>query len=383
MLGRRSLFSRALVPSFVLCAAALLSAGAACAQPQAQAHTQTQAQDPTIKPPIRGLVSMGAYAFVPNGGQPVNTLAPLRAKSGIFGGIVVVASWQQLQPVKGGPLRPNVIDNMLAQIRVYNAHHPKKPLAVKLRVWAGFMAPEWAKQIGGAQISATHSGHLRTVGRFWSPAYRAAFANLQTLLAARYDSEPLIREVSVTQCMSFTAEPFFVPVDPSEDVLANLRKAGFNDADYKDCLQNAVSDYSAWRQTRIEFPFNPYRTRPNEGNGNAAFTIRVMRACRRAIGARCVLDNHDLNNPLGASITPIYAEMKNLKPEIEFQTLNKTPPDFPGTIRLAVSYGASSVELYQDFPKFGFPPVAPATLRLWASWLAKNTGEPPPTRDRR
>jgi len=341
-------------------------------------------QNTTVKDPIRGLVSMGAYAFVANGGQPVNTLAPVRAKSGIFGGIVVVASWQQLQPTKGGPLvANNVIDRMLAQIRVYNAHHPKKPLAVKLRVWAGFMAPNWAKRIGGAPISATHSGHLRTVGRFWSPAYRKAFADLQTLLAARYDSEPLIREVSVTQCMSFTAEPFFVPVDQTEDVLKNLRKAGFNDTDYKDCLQNAVSDYSAWQQTRIEFPFNPYRTRPNEGNGNAAFTIRVMANCRKTLGVRCVLDNHDLNNPLGTSIQPIYTEMKNLKPEIEFQTLNKTPPDFPGTIKLAVSYGASSVELYQDFPKFGFPPIAPATLRLWASWIEKNTGEPPPTRDRR
>ena len=55
-----------------------------------------RAQD--IKPPIRGLVSMGAYRFVGYGGDPVNTLEPLNTKPGIFGGLVVIASWKQLQP---------------------------------------------------------------------------------------------------------------------------------------------------------------------------------------------------------------------------------------------------------------------------------------------
>ena len=47
--------------------------------------------EPQIKPPIRGLVSMGAYRFVGQGGDPVNTLAPLNAKAGIFGGLVIIA----------------------------------------------------------------------------------------------------------------------------------------------------------------------------------------------------------------------------------------------------------------------------------------------------
>src|SRR5690349_4379120 len=80
------------------------------------------------KPPIRGLVSMGAYKFVSTpGAQPLNTMAPLNAKAGIFGGIVLVASWQQLQPNKNGPLVPNVIDDFLAQVRTYNAANPQKP----------------------------------------------------------------------------------------------------------------------------------------------------------------------------------------------------------------------------------------------------------------
>jgi hypothetical protein len=60
-----------------------------------------------IKAPIRGLVSMGAYRFVGYGGDPVNTLEPLNAKPGIFGGLVVIASWKQLQPTPESEIGPN------------------------------------------------------------------------------------------------------------------------------------------------------------------------------------------------------------------------------------------------------------------------------------
>ena len=58
------------------------SIGVAASTPEASAQE--------IKPPIRGLVSMGAYRFVGYGGDPVNTLQPLDAKPGIFGGLVVI-----------------------------------------------------------------------------------------------------------------------------------------------------------------------------------------------------------------------------------------------------------------------------------------------------
>src|SRR6266542_3120798 len=104
------------------------------------AHAQDTRQD--IKPPIRGLVSMGAYRFVGYGGDPVNTLEPLNAKPGIFGGLVVIASWKQLQPTPQSEIGPNnVIDRALAEVRAYNERNPQKPLAVKLRVWGGCEPP--------------------------------------------------------------------------------------------------------------------------------------------------------------------------------------------------------------------------------------------------
>jgi len=150
------------------------------------------AQD--IKPPIRGLVSMGAYRFVGYGGDPVNTLEPLNAKPGIFGGLVVIASWKQLQLTPDAGIgNNNVIDRALAEVRAYNERHPQKPLAVKLRVWGGFEAPDWAKALGGPPIETIFNEKPRTVGRFWSPAYRQAWARLQQQLAARFDRRPLIR----------------------------------------------------------------------------------------------------------------------------------------------------------------------------------------------
>lgn len=334
----------------------------------------SQAQD--IKPPIRGLVSMGAYKFVWMGGDPVNTLAPLNAKPGIFGGLVVIATWSQLQPTPNSVIgNNNPIDHALGLVRAYNAQNPQKPLGVRLRVWGGFEAPEWAKHIGGPPIQTVHRNKPRTVGRFWSPAYRQAWNRLQEQLAARFDRRPLIQEVSVTSCMSFTAEPFFVPMD--DTVLPQLEAAGFNEANHKRCLKNAVSDYAPWQHSRLVLAVNPLRSQPLPAPDDPGFTMRVMHSCREAIGARCVFDNHDLNAKLTPSLIPIYNYIKHLGPEIVFQTANATPKNFDGTIRLgALTYGASAIELYQDIAGKGFPVVPNTQLMKWANLIEKNPAEP-------
>ena len=104
-------------------------------------------------------------------------------------------------------------------------------------MWGGFEAPDWAKALGGPPIETIFNEKPRTVGRFWSPAYRQAWGQLQQQLAARFDRRPLIREVAITSCMSYTAEPFVVPMQ--DGVLAPLRAAGFTDAAYKECLAHA------------------------------------------------------------------------------------------------------------------------------------------------
>jgi hypothetical protein len=324
------------------------------------------AADPQIKPPIRGLVSMGAYRFVGKGGDPVNTLEPLNAKAGIFGGLVIIATWKQLQPTPTSELADNnVIDQALADVAAYNARNPGKPLAVKLRVWGGFEAPDWAMQLGGAPIVTEHNGRQRTLGRFWNNAYRQAWARLQGQLAAKYDALPLIREVAITSCMSFTAEPFFLPNEAS--VANPLRAAGYTDAAHRQCLQHAVADYAPWRASRLVPSLNPFYGLTLPFPGDAAFTEQVMRTCRQAIGRRCVFDNHDLDANPPPSLVPIHAAMQRMGGEIEFQTLHETPEDFEGTIQKGVSLGASSIELWQDYQ--GFPLVPDATLKRWATMI--------------
>jgi hypothetical protein len=330
--------------------------------------TPAEAQ-PAVKPPIRGLVSMGAFKFMGYGGDPVNTLEPLNAKPGVFGGLVIISTWRQLQPEPNGEIPDNnPIDKALADVRAHNAKNPQKPLAVKLRVFAGIEAPDWAMKIGGEPISTVHNNKKRMVGRFWSPAYRQAWAQFQQKLAAKYDSRPLIHEVSVTSCMSFTAEPFFIPDEPT--VLNPLRAAGFQDAEYRACLNHAIADYAPWKSTRITISLNPYYGMATSGMGDPKFTIAIMQACRKAIGVRCVFDNHDLDADTPKSILPLHAAMQRMGPEIQFQTLHTTPPNFEGTIKRGVSLGASSIELWQDYG--GFPQVPDATLKRWAAMLEAN-----------
>ena len=326
------------------------------------------AQAPQVKPPIRGLVSMGAYRFVGAGGEPVNTLEPLNAKAGIFGGLVVIASWAQLQPKADSVIGDgNVIDQAMAEVRAYNTRNPKKPLAVRLRVWGGFMAPPWVQSLGGPPITAVHKQNRR-LGRFWSREYRQAWARLQQQLAAKYDSWPLIREVSVTSCMSFTAEPFFVPSESS--VQKPLRAAGFTEAAYKECLTHSLDDYAAWKTSRLVLSVNPLRTGASQGEGDPDFTMKIMRDCRKRLGVRCVFDNHNLDTAPPRPILPLYALMKELGPEIVFQTYRTNPKDFEGTIKKGVAHGATSIELWQDYG--GFPTVPDAQLTRWAAMVEAN-----------
>jgi hypothetical protein len=332
--------------------------------------TSLVAQEPRIKPAIRGLVSMGAFKFVGSGGDPVNTLEPLNAKPGIFSGLVVIASWAQLQPEPTSTIgNGNVIDKAMADVRAYNARNPDKPLAVRLRIWGGFKAPAWVLGLGGPPIKAVHNNKNRRVGRFWNAEYRRAWARLQEQLAAKYDSWPLIREVSITSCMSFTAEPFFVPTEDS--VQRPLREAGFTDDSYKECLRHALDDYASWKSSRLVLSVNPLRTGLGQGPGDPEFTMGIMRDCRKRLGVRCVFDNHNLDTRLPRPLIPLYALMKQLGPEIAYQTGGTNPQDFEGTIKFGVEQGATSIELWQDYG--GFPTVPDRALRRWATMIEANT----------
>jgi len=332
------------------------------------AGSSIAAAEPAAKPPIHGLVSMGAYKFVVRAEDPVNSLDKLNEKPGIFGGIVLLASWREMEPHAGAEIpQNNAIDKGLEEVREYNRRNPHKPLAVKLRIWGGFVAPEWAMALSGPPIHVEHR-KPRMIGRFWSPPYRHAWARFQEKLAARYDHEPLIHEVALTSCMSFTAEPFVLPGEPT--VKRPLEAAGFKPFEFEQCLRDSLKDYAPWKVTNVEVPLNPIHMPLGNPKGDQPFTEQFMHACRQDFGKRCIFDNHDLDTTPAKAVLPVYANMKKLGGPIEFQTGPATPKDFEGTIKYGISLGANSIELYQDFG--GFPFVPDQQLKRWANMLERH-----------
>jgi hypothetical protein len=329
----------------------------------------------SVKEGLHGLISMGVYGFTPNT-NPKNTIAPVEQKRGLLQGIAIIASWRDLEATAtSGLARNNEIDQGLELVRRYNMQYPNTPLAVKIRVWGASWAPAWVMAASGGQFSVTHTNvhgkeSQRILGHVWSAVYRGYWQRLQQQLAARYDGDPLVREVSVNSCMMFTAEPFFI--DKTKAAVDGLRANGLTDADYKACLDGIFEDYAPWRRTRFETPLNPF-TATDTGTAvqDPNFTLAWMDRCAK-YGARCVYDNHDLTAPsdVSQSLLPIYAKMKNSNQEVEFQTFKASPTDLDAVISNGVQMGASSIELYQDYG--GFPDISDADLRKYAEWLLRN-----------
>jgi hypothetical protein len=345
--------------------------------------------DPAIKPAITGLISTAGFS------QPnvVGSTAPscsatnscgLYAFPGIFGGYVVKANWKDLQPTGSSDFDTTVIDDGLQAVMNYNnaiaaanlSSPNNRQLSVRLRVWSGCRStPGWATTLDGDPIiiQAKYAGNVVscTTGRFWdrTSGYAAAWRDLQTKLAAKYDSNPLIREVAISACSSFSDEPFYLPwQDLADDTTSTvLPQAGYTDSDYQQCLENAVADYAPWQTSRFEFTFNPFSGLTKFAD--VAFSERVMRGCRQAVGQRCILSNHDLaaHPPEASAILPLYAAMRKLGPNITFQAYVVAPNDFEGTVRKGVSLGAGSIEVWQEPEAGSFEHQTAATLQSWAS----------------
>lgn len=57
--------------------------------------------------------------------------------SAVFGGIVINAAWNAMQPTPNSTQDFGSIETALAQVRSYNAANPATPLGAKLRVYEG------------------------------------------------------------------------------------------------------------------------------------------------------------------------------------------------------------------------------------------------------
>jgi hypothetical protein len=320
------------------------------------------------KPPLMGLVDMGDIGFHrQDGGLAHPQLENVRRFPGIFGGVVINITWQQIEPTRGS-LATQDIDKVLGEIRAYNQANPQHPLGSRLRVWPGPNAPSWAKDLGGAPVAIRHRDMPISVGRFWTQPYRDAWRDLQKRLSARYDAEPLIREVTNTSGATMTDESILLPAD--QESITNLRAAGFTDRQFQACLTESPADYAGWATTGVELICNPYRAMDlGRPKADVDFTLKLMQQWRRTLGPRGVLSNHALNKPIADHLVAIYDEMRRLGPPSALQTHSPGGLDWEGALRTGVSYGAGSIELWPGTKFGGFTSKDPQTLRQWANLL--------------
>jgi hypothetical protein len=308
------------------------------------------------------------------GGEPSFTMDNVSpAFDGIFGGIVINATWDAIQPTQGGALDFSTVDAALAQVAAYNAAHASTPLGTKLRVYGGANAPAWAKSLGGGPIDiqrnpqGCQSGTCPlTIGPMWKKEYIDAWRAFQTALAAQYDGSPLVRHVCATSCAQQTDEPFVPTTDTASK--ANLVAAGYTDDLQKACLTGAADDYAPWAFTNVDFTINAFV----QSSGPADATVfpeTVMDACRAKFGARCVLGNHALNAPLRAADQGVYDALKSRGGPISFQT---EAPQGMGclwtqTIAQGVALGAGSIEIWPKKQLGGFDSLTADQVRQLAS----------------
>lgn len=297
-----------------------------------------------LKEPLRGLLDRDASPPAHYVGVAVR-------------GWVVKATWRELQPSAGAPIASdNPVDRALVEVRRLNAADPKLDLGLKLRVYAGPDAPDWAKSLGGAPVSIVNpqggqAGGGATVGRFWTPEYGRAYADLQAKLAARYDAAPELRETVISRCTLVYAESF-VRLRGSRPSIDNLLAAGFTKAADRTCLQESVDAHRVWAHTRSDLQFAPYQDIEQRGPKGVddAFTEELMRYCRSSLGERCVLQNNSLRYPPNSPA--MNAAFKALGPPIAYQT---AAPGRVGDLMQAIQYGiaqgAASIELPVSYRK--------------------------------
>ena len=136
--------------------------------------------------------------------------------------------------------------------------------------------------------------------RFWTPAFGAAYADLQRRLADRYDANPVLAEVVISRCTTFYAEPF-VRQTSSATNRRTFLKAGYTPAKDKACHRAEVNAHRVWQQTRAGYAFNPAQlVKRNRQVVDDRFTVAMMRYCGKRLGDRCIVENNSIRSPIGS-----------------------------------------------------------------------------------
>jgi hypothetical protein len=329
--------------------------------------------NPTVKPSIVGLVSMGSEAFFSSVNiSPPTTIPEVTAHPGAYSGAVILDSWDLLEP-SANSFNFSVIDQMITSIKAYNSKYPTTPIVGKIRIFAGDRTPSWVLAAAGSYKTVDSNGKPITLAKWWTPEYHNAWLNLVNALAARYDTNPLIEEVAVSSCSTITAEPMVQSMGPKD--ISVLQKAGYTDAAGHACITNAISDYASWKHTSIDFTFNPWRDIDSgHDTNNSAFTIATMQAFRAKYNMQAVLANHGLQPTPSSTTSFIFSGIKSLGSPIEFQTVSPSTENTT-TLNAGIKYGMSEWELWNSTAANGSVNVSTSQLVAWKNTILSSTNK--------
>lgn len=285
--------------------------------------------------------------------------------------VVLPVGWKDLENQDGsnpwGVLKSTTpVDDALTALRAYNAANPTLPkMRLRLRVFAGACAPYWvrgatsASGVGSNGFSLTFTtpaGYacspdgalgLLFLPLWWSAQTKTAYDVLQANLAAKYDSEPLLAEVTSGRCMTIFVEPFirqaYSTTNRAEIWDAGLQGPGGTSGIGLDerCYREQIDSHSVWTRVRSSLALNPYQEIPDRDpppppTENWRLTERIADYCRSVLGEYCVLGNNSARRPdpvtgqpaygngttsrLADEYTYPYAKIRQLGAPIYFQT---------------------------------------------------------------
>jgi TAT (twin-arginine translocation) pathway signal sequence len=279
---------------------------------------------PQMKPKVGGVASRGITPIA-------GTYPPVLITT-------VDSDWSTLQPTNGGPIATN--NDIDGAIRWAKANRG----FVRLRVMCGASTPPWAMNLDGpATRLDTADATGLTVPIWWGPNYQAAYQDLQTKLAAKYDQVDVVRMVFVTMPMVEYGEPLIRFW--SKNVNAKTyAKAGYTTtADRAAILAAFQAHASAWTTTPQGFSYNPW-----DGGGGASWTF-VIADQIATFGRATVVQNNSIGN--GGSTRDnyrsMYHDMVASGAAVQFQMAAPANMSMTGdaAMAMALSYGASLMEL--------------------------------------
>ena len=358
------------------------------------------------KPAQTGLVDMGTIQFynLPGEAAPF-AISDLQSYPGSFSEMVLNVTWNQLQPTPGA-IDVSAIESALSAVAAYNTQHAGANLGLKLRVWGGFTAPDWAKNLGGPPITITGESVVypqqtgpQTIGRWWTGDFINAWTSLQNGLASRYDSNPLIRGISQTAGGSASDEPF-VPFKLPGQIYATQR-AGFTDAAQMLTLRAAIADYGSWSTTPLDFTFNPSSVLDSfiYAGGNSPtlddnIPLAILQQARNS--TRLVQAG---NHTIGANFASVEFILTQLAADAQldpaavpasYQTdsplkIGDVPghsnyPGWQAAVQIGVENNAGNIELWDYSENNGFRGLSPTQVHdlaiQVANGVAPTTGAP-------